>query len=144
MRFLPRRKHCSYRRGIQRYFMREPLIKNYFSLSIPIIRRMVVKNRALVAGPPFERNESIHAWMIQKSIGEGETLRLFWIAIYDTDAPSFTGKFRFYFQKGKEKWKFDKFYNKKDLLIENDMMIQEMFLEQIYKLLDMEILDFPR
>lgn len=66
----------------------------------------------------------------------------FWIGIYDEDAPKYAGKFRTYLTSygGMCGYTFHHFFCPDDIECENDMLIQEKFLNKINLLLDIGVL----
>jgi hypothetical protein len=60
----------------------------------------------------------------------------------DEDAKAYAGKFRFYFTSygGMCGYEFNQFFDEKDIDCENDMRVQEMFLEKINMLIDCGII----
>ena len=96
----------------------------------------------------FWRNDVIGAWCIVGSAGSDTDIRFgtdneFWIGIYDDNAKAHAGKFRTYFTSygGMCGYKFNKFFQEKDIENENDLLIQEKFLSKINELIDLGILE---
>ena len=130
-----------------RYRMRKPMVENKYNLTISKLKKYKVADRKLVCEPLFWRNNIIQAWCITDSAGTKADRHFgtdngFWIGIYDEDAKAYAGKFRFYFTSygGMCGYVFDKFFDPKDIECENDMKIQEMFLEKINMLIDSGII----
>ena len=127
--------------------MRKPKVNNKYNLTIAKLRKYKVINRTLVCAPLFWRNDVIGAWCIcgfagtesDRMFGTGNE---FWIGIYDEDAKSYAGKFRFYFTTygGMCGYEFNQFFQEKDIQCENDLLIQEKFLEKINMLIDSGII----
>lgn len=131
--------------------MRKPRVKNKYNLTIPQIRKLVIKDRSQVCAPLFWRNNVISAWCISGHAGNKADERLstdneYWIGIYDEDAKAYKGKFRFEFftYGGMCGYRFEKFFQPADIECENDLLIQERFLEKINELLDKGILEVPQ
>lgn len=129
------------------YKMRKPLVKNKYNLTIKQLKKYKVVDRTHVGLPFFWRNDVIGAWCICGFAGTEADRRFgtwneFWIGIYDEDAKAHAGKFRFYFSSydGMCGYNFNQFFDKKDIDCENDMRIQEMFLEKINMLIDCGII----
>ena len=129
------------------YIMRKPLVENKYSLTIKQLKKYKVADRTHVGEPLFWRNNAIQAWCISGCAGTNRDHQFgtdngFWIGIYDEDAKAYAGKFRFYFTSygGMCGYNFNQFFNKKDIDSENDMRVQEMFLEKINLLIDRGII----
>jgi hypothetical protein len=131
--------------------MRKPRVKNKYNLTIPQIKKLVIKDRSQVCAPLFWRNNVISAWCISGHAGsdadeEYGTDNTYWIGIYDEDTKAYRGKFRFEFSTygGMCGYRFNKFFQPADIECENDLLIQERFLEKINELLDKGILEVPK
>lgn len=131
--------------------MRKPRVKNKYNLTIPQIRKLVIKDRSQVCFPLFWRNDVISAWCISGHAGSKADERFstdneYWIGIYDEDSKAYKGKFRFEFSTygGMCGYRFEKFFQPADIECENDLLIQERFLEKINELLDKGILEVPK
>lgn len=129
------------------YKMRKPSVNNKYNLTINKLKKYKVVDRTYVGLPFFWRNNVIQAWCITGSAGtksdeEFGTNNEFWIGIYDEDAKAYAGKFRCDFTSygGMCSYKFNQFFNEKDIECENDLRIQEMFLEKINMLIDSGII----
>lgn len=129
--------------------IRKPLVNNKYNLTINKIKKCKVVDRSFVGPPLFWRNDVIQAWCISENSGSASdrqfgTDNSFWIGIYDEDIKSYAGKFRFYFTScgGMCGYEFNQFFYEKDIDCENDLRIQEIFLEKINMLIDMGIIAF--
>lgn len=129
------------------YKMRKPLVNNKYNLTIKKLKKYKVADRTFVGAPFFWRNDVIQAWCISGNAGSAAdqqfgTDNSFWIGIYDKDAKSYAGKFRFYFTSygGMCGYEFNQFFNEKDIDCENDLRMQEIFLEKINMLIDSGII----
>lgn len=129
------------------YKMRKPLVNNKYNLTIKKLKKYKVADRTFVGAPFFWRNDVIQAWCISGNAGsiadqQFGTDNSFWIGIYDEDAKSYAGKFRFYFTSygGMCGYEFNQFFNEKDIDCENDLRVQEMFLEKINMLINSGII----
>lgn len=129
------------------YKMRKPLVKNQHNLTIKKLKKYVVVDRRWVNSAFFWRNDVIGAWCISGSAGTPADERFgtnneFWIGIYDEDAKAYAGKFRFYFTSygGMCGYEFNQFFDEKDITCENDLRVQEMFLEKINMLINSGII----
>lgn len=129
------------------YKMRKPMVKNKYNLTIKQLKKYKVADRIQVKLPFFWRNNVIQAWCISGSAGTDKDRQFgtddgFWIGIYDEDAKAYAGKFRFYFTSygGMCGYEFNQFFDEKDIDCENDMRVQEMFLEKINMLIDCGII----
>ncbi len=124
--------------------MRRPTVKNKYKLTMAKIKKLKIADRGQVHAPLFWRNEAINAWCITettKNISMGDE-NSYWIGIYDEDAPAYAGKFRANFSTygGMCEYKFNIFFSKDDIECEEDLLIQEMFLNKINQLIDLGIL----
>ena len=119
----------------------KPTVKNRYKLKISDIKNLKIKDRSKICEPLFWRNEVIKAWCIGGVVGKFEDAE-YWIGIYDEDAPSYAGKFRFNFTTymGMCSYNFEKFYDKSEIENNYDWQIQEKFLAKINELLDLGIL----
>lgn len=127
--------------------IRKPMVSNKYNLTIDKLKKYRVADRALVKEPIFWRNNVVQAWCISGSAGTDKDRRFgtdneFWIGIYDEDAKAYAGKFRFYFTSygGMCGYAFNEFFNERDIEYENDLLVQEMFLEKINTLIDSGII----
>ena len=116
-------------------------------ITIPKIRKLKVGNRDLICEPLFWRNNVINAWCISGSAGTDADRQYctdsgYWIGIYDEDAKAYAGKFRIDFSSygGMCGYNFTSFFKPKDIENENDLRVQELFLEKINYLIDNGIL----
>ena len=130
---------------------RNPEVCNKYKLTIKDIKKLKVGNRALIGEPVFWRNNVINAWCISGSSGTEADHRFgtdngYWIGIYDEDAKAYAGKFRINFSTygGMCGYNFNSFFKPKDIENENDLRIQELFLEKINYLIDNGILVIDR
>lgn len=126
--------------------MRKPKVRNKFKLTIEKIKKLKITDRSQVHDPLFWRNDVIHAWCISESVGNEAMCdeNEYWIGIYDENAPAYAGRFRISFSTygGMCGYKFNEFFDEKDIDNEKDLLIQEKFLAQINKLIDLGILSF--
>ena len=119
--------------------MRKPTVKNKYNLTIAKARKLHIKDRSKVKSPIFWRNDVISAWCILKKFQDNE----FWLGIYDEDAKAYAGKMRFDFTTydGMCGYKFNKFFDHKEIENEQDLRIQELALETFNQLIDEGILE---
>lgn len=129
--------------------MRKPQVDNKYNLTMAKIRRLKIADRSKVCEPLFWRNDVIGAWCICGSSGNDMDRRFatnneFWISIYDLNAKAYAGKFRVSLSSygGMCGYKFNKFFDVKDIDNEQDLEIQEKFLAKINELIDCGILAF--
>ena len=127
--------------------LRKPRVENKYNLNINKIKKLKIGDRSNISEPLFWRNNVINAWCISGSSGTDADHRFgtddgYWIGIYDENAKSYAGKFRFNFTSygGMCSYNFTSFYRSKDIENENDLRIQELFLEKINYLIDNGIL----
>lgn len=121
-------------------------VDNKYNLTIPKIKKLRVINRERVKNPVFWRNDVIRAWCILESVGNSDMCdeTEYWIGIYDEDAPSYSGKFRFDFTTygGICGYSFTKFFQAEDIENNDDLEIQNRFLNKINYLIDEGLLGF--
>lgn len=122
-----------------------PRVKNKYSLTIKDIENLRVGRRDLINPNLFWWNSLCSAWFISRvddSKMEDANCNEFWITIYDEKAPRNAGKFTFKITRssGVHPYSFEEFYNPKDIESNNDLIIQEKFLNTINQLIDMGIL----
>lgn len=129
--------------------MRTPRVANKYNLTMTKIRRLKVADRSKVCAPLFWRNDVIGAWCICGTSGNDMDRRFgidneYWIGIYDLNAKAYAGKFRVSISSygGMCHYNFNKFYQLKDIDNEQDLEIQEKFLEKINELIDCGVLVF--
>ncbi len=129
------------------YKHRESTVENKYNLTIPAIRKLKVKDRSLVCEPLFSRNNVVQAWcIVGRAWGPSDNRyhmdNEFWIGVYDEDAREHAGEFQFSISAygGMALYDFQKFFQAEDIECENDMVIQEKFLDTINRLIDMGIL----
>lgn len=127
-------------------FKRNLEITNKYRLTPKSLRKYVVGDRTEVCEPLFWRNNVINAWCISRQIGGDISGDSFWIGIYDEDAPEYKGKFRFYFTSWGDmcSYEFDKFFEPSEIEYEQDLRIQEAFIQAINMLIDKGIIVRPK
>ncbi len=126
---------------------RKPTVENKYNLTLKDIRNMKV-DRSKLKEPLFWRNNVINAWCVSgntaKSNAEREfcTYNEYWLGVYDVDSKTYAGKLRVDFNSygGMCGYKFEKFYQPKDIENEMDLKVQEMFLEKIHELINKGVL----
>lgn len=129
--------------------MRKPRIENKYNLTMKDCKHLVVKNRNKICEPLFWRNNAIDAWCLSGSTARNSKdveyccYNDFWIGIYDDDAKAYAGKVRVTFSSygGMCSYNFKNFYDYKEIENEDDLRVQEMFLETINMLLDEGVLE---
>lgn len=129
--------------------MRKSKVNNKYDLTMAKIRSLKVADRSKVCEPLFWRNDVIGAWCICGTSGDNMDRMLgtdneYWIGIYDLNAKSYAGKFRVSLNSygGMCNYKFNKFFDAKDIKNEQDLEIQEKFLEKINELIECGVLMF--
>ena len=123
--------------------MRKPKVKNKYGLDIAAIKRLQVGDRSDIEALAFWHNDVIGAWCISEAACPAHGLETtYWIGIYDIDAPHYAGKFRFSFETygGMCTYRFNRFFDYREIENEWDLIIQEKFLSKINELLDNGIL----
>ena len=127
--------------------MRKPRIKNKYKLTMKDVRRLKIGDRSKIKEPLFWRNNVIHAWCISETTIRNKkddiygTYNEYWLGIFDEDC-SRKIKFRVSLDShgGMCNYRFDKFFDYKDIENEMDLEIQEKLLKKINELIDMGIL----
>lgn len=119
--------------------MRKPKVRNKYNLTLKDIRNMGI-DRTKLNSPLFWRNDVVKAWCISQSIGNSNFCdeTTYWLGIYDDESKKI--KISFDCHGGMCSYKFEKFYQPKDLECETDLKIQELFLEKIHYLIENGIL----
>ena len=127
--------------------MRKPTVPNKFGLTTKELKKYVVVDRTKVCAPLFWRNDVIGAWCISGEAGTQNDKRFgtedsFWLGIYDEDAKAYAGRFRFSFDAygGMCGYNFERFYDPTEIENENDLHVQEMFLEKVNVLIEQGII----
>lgn len=130
--------------------MREAKAQNKYNLTISKIKNLKVGDRNKICRPLFWRNEVIKAWCLSEEVGSELDIKFaanneYWIGIYDEDAKSYAGKFRFSLSSygGMCGYNFEKFFQPEDIDGELDLQVQERFLNKINMLIDEGILVIP-
>lgn len=127
--------------------MREPKIKNKYNLTMKDIRKLKIGDRSQLKEPLFWRNTSINAWCISKTTAKYpvdyvcDTYCDYWIGIFDEDSKRKI-KFRVDVDShgGMCTYKFNKFFDYKEIENEMDLEIQEKLLSKINELIDLGVL----
>jgi hypothetical protein len=123
--------------------VREAKVKNKYNLSPAIIRQLKV-NRDKINANDFWRNDVISAWCLSgdtsKCAKDYElcTYNEYWLGIYDEDAKAYAGTIRVDFSSygGMCSYNFKHFFNAQEIENDDDLKIQEMFIEKMNKLID--------
>ena len=122
--------------------MRKPKVKNKYNLKFIDIEKLNIGDRSKICEPLFWRNNVIDAWCIlentikTKKDREYSTYNEFWIGIYDdnrvkVNCSAFGGMCCY---------KFNDFFDYREIEHEQDLEIQEKLLEKINYLIDKKIL----
>lgn len=127
--------------------MRKPSEENKYNLTMKKVRNLIVADRSQVREPIFWRNTAINAWCISENTVKNHkdsqygTYNDYWIGIYDDDV-KLKKKFKVSCSSfgGMAGYKFEKFFDPKEIENEVDLEIQEKLLKKINELIDMEIL----
>jgi len=117
--------------------MRKPTVKNKYKLKISDIKKLKVNDWSKVCEPLFWKNTVVNAWCWSHVIEHGQyETNSCWLGIYDN------GKIKISFTSydGMCGYDFKKFFDYTDIEIEDDLLIQEIFLDKINYLLDNKIL----
>lgn len=131
---------------LDKKFKRSSKVKNRYKLTVPKLKEYVVGDRGKVREPLFWRNNVIKAWCISGISGPSESGDSFWIGIYDVDAPTYAGEFRFNFSSwgGMCDYNFEKFFDFSTIQYECDLRVQEKFIKKINHLIDEGIIVRPK
>ena len=129
--------------------MRKPRVENKYNLTIDDIKKLEIGDRSKFGTDKrFWRNNVINAWCMSRTIGSEEFCdeTEYWMGFYDKDAEHYPGKFRISFSTygGMCGYNFKKFFQPEDIDGEDDLRIQELFLEAVNGLLDDGILVQPK
>lgn len=130
--------------------MRKPNVENKYNLTFSDIRKLIIKDRTQIHEPLFWRNDVVHAWCISENTIKNAndkrygTYNDYWIGIYDEDA-KIKNKVKVYCSAygGMCHYRFNHFFDKKEIESEIDLEIQEKLLAKINELLDKGILGLP-
>lgn len=115
------------------------MVKNKYNLNFKDVRKLKVNREQLNKHLDlFWRNNVVNAWCISGRVGYAS----FWIGIYDEDAKSYKGKFKYHLTVWDDMCSYNptEFFKADEIEFKDDMKIQEMFLEKINLLLDLGIL----
>ena len=123
--------------------MRKPRVRNKYNLTPAIIRKLKV-NREKISEKYFWRTNVISAWCLSGNTSKCSkdyefcTYNEYWLGIYDEDAKAYAGKIRVNFSAygGMANYNINNFFNEKDIKHEDDLKIQEIFIEKMNKLID--------
>ncbi len=133
-------------------YYRKPRVENRYNLTLQDIEKLKVVDSTLISILPFFiRDECVDPhfsrWYTTGIAGTESdrfhrTNNRFWIFIYDEGPVYPNQKFRFdiWICDDLYRYKFRKFFQKKDIKNENDMIIQEKFLGIVNQLIDTGIL----
>lgn len=132
--------------------MRKPTVKNKYKLTMKDCKHLVVKDRSKICEPLFWRNDVIKAWCASGSTAKNfykygeDSSSSFWIGVYDEDAKAYANKVRVEFDAygGMCSYKFNKFFDYSEIECEDDLRVQEIFLERINMLIDEGVLEVKR
>lgn len=125
--------------------MRKPKVENKYNLTMKKINKLSVGDESKIKEPLFSRNNVINAWCISKFIGTDQDVKYganndIWIGIYDKPYYNRRVHTRCDCFGGMCTYKFDKFYQEKDIENELDLKTQEELLRTVNYLIDEGIL----
>lgn len=125
--------------------MRSPKVKNKYNLTMKKINKLKVGDESKIKEPLFWRNNVINAWCINRIIGTDDDVKYgtdnhIWIGIYDKPYYNRRIHVRCSCHGGMCSYKFDKFYQYKDIENELDLKTQEALLRTVNYLIDEGIL----
>lgn len=132
--------------------IRKPNVENKYNLKPKDITRAIILKPESLTKPPFWRNNVVQAWCLSESSAQSKkdweygTYNEYWIGFYDQDAKTHKGKIRLDVSAfgGMCNYKFNTFFNPKDIKHEDDLLIQEKLLARINWLIDEGIVEIPR
>ena len=132
--------------------MRKPKVENKYNLKPKDIQKAVILDYDRLHQPPFWRNNAIGAWCLSettiKNVKDDEfgCYNEFWIGFYDQDAKSYAGKIILNCSAygGMCNYKFNTFFNPKDIDCEIDLEIQEKLLSRMKRLIDEGIIEIRK
>jgi hypothetical protein len=136
---------------------REPVEQNKHNLNAKTIRNLKIVNREKLKDFGFWYNKVICGWCISDEVGDGTCCsdNSFWICVYDNEIKvssnnkkeikeklqkENTVDFSFGIYGSHLGQRIEKFYNPKDIENDNDLVIQEKFIQIINRLIDNDIL----
>lgn len=130
----------------------KPSVKNKYNLKPKDITKAVILKPEAITQPPFWRNNVVQAWCLSRSTAQSDkdweygTYSEYWIGFYDQDAKAYKGKIRLAVSAfgGMCNYKFNTFFNPKDISTKDDLRIQEMLLEEMNWLIDEGIVEIPK
>ena len=125
--------------------MRKPKVENKYNLTMKKINKLSVGDESKIKEPLFWRNNVINAWCLSKFIGTDRDVKYganndIWIGIYDKPYYNKRVHTRCDCFGGMCTYKFDKFYQEKDIENELDLKTQEGLLGTVNYLIDEGIL----
>ena len=127
--------------------MRTNRVENKYHLKPKDIQKAIVLNKERLKEPPFWRNDVIGAWCLSENTMKSYIMDdEYWIGFYDDDAKAYAGKIRLVCSSygGMCNYKFDMFFNPKDIENEIDLEIQEKLLSRINWLIDEKIIKIEK
>ena len=125
---------------------RKPRVENKYNLKPKDIQKATVIDYERLTREPFWRNDAVGAWCLSGGAGKGfhETyVNDYWIGFYDNDAKAYAGKIRLQCSawEGMCNYKFNKFFDFREIENEIDLELQEKLLERINWLIDEKIIE---
>lgn len=130
--------------------MRKPKVANKYHLTFSDIRKLEIGDRSKIKEPLFWRNDVIHAWCISETTTLTPddslygTYNDYWIGIYGEDAKVKKLRVNCSAFGGMCSYKFQRFFERKEIESEIDLEIQEKLLAKINELIDKGILMIPQ
>lgn len=128
--------------------MRKPTVENKYNLKPGDITKAIILDRDKLTQPPFWRNDVVEAWCLSGGTGQGSfggDFSSYWIGFYDENAKAYAGKIRIHCSTYDDMcdYKFNTFFNPKDIENEFDLELQEKLLETLNWLVDKGIVEVP-
>lgn len=120
--------------------LRKATVRNKYRLTMRTVNKLKAGDRALLAPPLFERDENSQAWVIRGEVGKDcpGSESTFVLSVFDEDARANAGKVRVEFRTygGSVVYRFHEFFDPNDIVCDDDLQIQELFLSCVNSLLD--------
>jgi len=128
--------------------MRKPRVENKYNLKPKDIQKAIVLDRTKLTEPPFWRNDVVEAWCLSGGSGKGYFggfVNSYWIGFYDENASAYAGKIKLSCSSYEDmcNYKFNTFFDPKEIYNEIDLELQEKLLEIINWLIDEHIVSIP-
>lgn len=132
--------------------MRKPKVENKYNLKPKDIQHAKILDYDRLHKPPFWRNDVVQAWCLSddtcKNAKDDEygCYDSYWIGFYDENAKAYAGRIILECSAYGDMcyYKFDNFFDAKEIFNEMDLEIQEKLLSRINWLIDEGIIEINR